>query len=163
MSEVLLCSDIGLPVLCEMLGRWGLELEGVPDGEAIPGSYWHAPEAGIIGRKVFVRGDTPIHSALHESCHTLCMDEQRRSELETDAGGDELEESAVCYLQILLADHLEGVGSDRLKQDMDTWGYSFRLGSTAAWFDEDAEDAREWLVVHGLIAPDDSPTWKLRD
>ncbi len=162
MSSVLLCSELGGSVLADMLSRWGLELEVTPDGAAIPGSYWDAPEAGLIGHRVYIRGDTPVHSALHESCHTICMDAVRRAELETDAGGDELEESAVCYLQILLADHLEGVGSERLKQDMDSWGYSFRLGSTAAWFDQDAEDAREWLVGHDLIEADGSPTWRLR-
>jgi hypothetical protein len=34
---------------------------------------------------------------------------------------------------------------------MDEWGYSFRLGSAAQWFAEDAEDARRWLEQHGLI------------
>ncbi len=34
---------------------------------------------------------------------------------------------------------------------MDAWGYSFRLGSTHAWFESDATDARAWLVAHGLI------------
>ena len=132
------------------------------DGNAIPGSYWNAPEAGLIRHQVYIRGDTPVHSALHESCHAICMDASRRAELDTDAGGDELEESAVCYLQILLADHLEGVGSKRLMQDMDSWGYSFRLGSTAAWFSEDAEDAWQWLIDHELVQADGSPTWKLR-
>ena len=61
------------------------------------------------------------------------------SQLPTDArhwdnaGGDDLEESAVCFLQVILADFLDGVGRDRLMRDMDAWGYSFRLGSTAAW------------------------------
>jgi hypothetical protein len=35
-------------------------------------------------------------------------------------------------------------------RDMDDWGYTFRLGSAAAWFEQDAEDARAWLVEHGL-------------
>jgi len=34
---------------------------------------------------------------------------------------------------------------------MDAWGYSFRLGSTRAWFEEDAADARDWLVRHGIL------------
>jgi hypothetical protein len=34
---------------------------------------------------------------------------------------------------------------------MDDWGYSFRLGSTAAWFERDADEARVWLQAHGLI------------
>jgi len=28
---------------------------------------------------------------------------------------------------------------------MDAWGYSFRLGSARAWFENDAEDAIGWL------------------
>jgi hypothetical protein len=34
---------------------------------------------------------------------------------------------------------------------MDEWGYSFRLGSTRAWFEQDAEDARLWLLDHGIV------------
>jgi hypothetical protein len=36
-------------------------------------------------------------------------------------------------------------------RDMDEWGYSFRLGSAAAWFEQDAKDARAWLIRHGLL------------
>jgi hypothetical protein len=35
--------------------------------------------------------------------------------------------------------------------DMDAWGYSFRLGSTQAWFEGDAADARQWLLRRHLI------------
>ena len=80
----------------------------------------------------------------------------------SDAGGDDLEESSVCYLQILLADRLPGVGRSRLMQDMDAWGYSFRLGSTQAWFESDAEDARVWLIDHGLVTAGDNAVFKLR-
>ena len=107
-------------------------------------------EAGLIGSAVFVRRDTPVHSLLHEACHSICMDDERRRSLHTDAGGDDAEENAVCFLQILLADEIPGVGRARLMEDMDRWGYSFRLGSTRRWFEEDAEDAREWLVKRGL-------------
>jgi hypothetical protein len=34
---------------------------------------------------------------------------------------------------------------------MDAWGYTFRLGSAARWFAEDADDARRWLLARGLI------------
>ena len=47
-------------------------------------------------------------------------------------------------------------------QDMDDWGYSFRLGSTRRWFDEDAEDAQSWLRTEGLLHADDGPTFQLR-
>jgi hypothetical protein len=57
------------------------------------------------------------------------------------------EEDAACYLQILLADSLAGVGRARLMDDMDAWGYTFRLGSARAWFENDAEDAREFLAA----------------
>jgi hypothetical protein len=47
--------------------------------------------------------------------------------------------------------------------DMDAWGYSFRLGSARAWFERDAEDARDWLIARGLIDSNDAPTWRCRD
>jgi hypothetical protein len=115
-----------------------------------------------VQRRVYVRLDTPIHSLLHEACHVICMDEERRAGLDRDAGGDDLEEAAVCYLQILLADYLPGVGRDRLMRDMDSWGYSFRLGNARAWFDSDAADARTWLHEHGLLSDAEKPTFVLR-
>jgi hypothetical protein len=33
---------------------------------------------------------------------------------------------------------------------MDAWGYTYRLGSTQAWFEQDADDARAFLEEHGL-------------
>jgi hypothetical protein len=90
------------------LSRFGLSPEWIDDDAPIPASFWGDPEAGIAGRRVYVRADTPVHSMLHETCHIVCMDEDRRNGLERDAGGDDLEESAVCYLQVLLADHLPG-------------------------------------------------------
>lgn len=134
-----------------LLKRFGLELVTVPDSTTIPSSYWGEPEAGLSGCRVYARGDTPVHSVLHEACHVICMDPERRARLERDAGGDDLEEAAVCYLQLLLADELPGVGRERLMRDMDAWGYSFRLGSTQAWFENDADDARRWLRQHGLL------------
>jgi hypothetical protein len=50
----------------------------------------------------------------------------------------------------VLADQLPGVGRERLMTDMDAWGYSFRLGSTRAWFEGDATEAREFLRTRGL-------------
>jgi hypothetical protein len=90
------------------------------------------------------------------------MPEIRRANLDRDAGGDDLEESAVCYLQILLADFLPGVGAERLMSDMNAWGYSFRLGSTRRWFEDDASDAREWLMQQGLVTPRGVPVFQLR-
>jgi hypothetical protein len=34
---------------------------------------------------------------------------------------------------------------------MDAWGYTFRLGSAARWYAEDAADARAWLAARGLL------------
>jgi hypothetical protein len=145
-----------------LLGRLGLELARVADGADIPGSYWGAPEAGLRGHTVWVREDTPLHSVLHEACHALCMDGARRAALERDAGGDFDEENAVCCLQILLADELPGVGATRLMRDMDAWGYTFRLGSAAAWYAADADDARRWLRGHGLIDAAGRPSGRAR-
>ncbi len=162
MNDVILCNQINGTALAELLARFGLTLEWVGDDQAIPGSWFGDPEAGIIARRVLVRGDTPVHSALHESCHLICMDQQRREKLHTDAGGDYDEENAVNYMEITLASYLAEVGRDRIMEDMDRWGYTFRLGSSRAWFEQDAEDARQWLLHHGLLSKAGEPTWKLR-
>ena len=161
-TSVLRVADVRFSKLTELLARFGLSLELLDDDAAITGSYWGEPEAGVVGRRVYVRLDTPVHSLLHETCHVICMDEKRRTGLERDAGGDDIEEAAVCYLQILLADCLPGVGRDRLMQDMDSWGYSFRLGSSRAWFESDAADARAWLLEHGLLSAAGTPLFVLR-
>ncbi|MEQ1439491.1 hypothetical protein AAG565_09010 [Fontimonas sp. SYSU GA230001] len=125
----------------------------VADGAAIPGSYWGDDEAGLIGDDLYLRADTPVHSLLHELCHWLCMEPRRRAALHTDAHpvGDDVEENATCYLQCLLADRLPGYSRARCFADMEAWGYSFVLGSAAAWFERDSEDARNYLRKHGLI------------
>lgn len=149
--DVLCVRDIDPADAAEVLARHGLELELVADGAPIPGSYWGEPEAGIIGPTVYVRPDTPVHSMLHEACHLAVLPPERRAQVHTDATDSVAEEDATCYLQILLADQIPGVGRDRLMADMDAWGYSFRLGSTRAWFEGDAEDARAWLAGRGLL------------
>lgn len=137
--------------LQDFLASHGLALTLLPLTAAIPGSYWGAPEAGLIGHALHARPDTPLTSLLHEACHYLCMDASRRDSLHTDAGGDVLEECAVCYLSILIAGLVPGYGRAEMLRDMDAWGYSFRLGSAAAWFEGDAEDARSWLVSEGWL------------
>lgn len=150
-SPVLCMQDIASQSVMDLLDRYGLEAQWLAQDAAIEGSFWGAPEAGIIGTRVYLRPDTPVHSFLHETSHIICMAPEIRKQHTGNAGSDDLEESAVCYLQVLLADNLPGVGRDRLMQDMDSWGYSFRLGSTNRWFTEDAEDAKEWLHAHDVI------------
>jgi len=159
---MLFVSDVPRSAILSLLQRYSLDLHLVADGATITGSFWGDSEAGIVGTTVFVRADTPLHSLLHETCHVICMSKDRRSSLDRDAGGDDLEESAVCYLQIVLADHVEGAGRDLLMQDMDAWGYSFRLGNTRDWFQSDAEDAKEFLMNHGLLDAAGDATFKLR-
>jgi len=134
-----------------LLLRYGLTVAEVTELETIPGSFWGDDEAGLVGSTLHIRGDTPLHSLLHESCHYICMDERRRSALHTNAGGTALEECAVCYLQIVLAESL-GINRQLLFANMDDWGYNFRLGSTALWFSDDAEDARQWLQQQQLLS-----------
>lgn len=162
MTDVLSCGELGLQILQNLLNPYELKVELVPAGQDIAGSFWGESEAGLIGKRLLVRADTPVHSALHEACHYICMDAQRRQQLHTNAGGDYAEENGVCYLQILLSEQLPNVGKQKAWSDMDAWGYSFRLGSTQAWFQQDAEDARQWLLKHHLIDAQNRPTWQLR-
>ena len=147
----------------DLLGRLGLTLCVVKRGDPIPGSFWGDEEAGLRENQLLARPDTPIHSILHEACHYVCMTPARRKGLDTDAGGDYEEENGVCFLQIVLADHLRGMDRHRMMQDMDAWGYSFRLGSARNWFEGDSDDARDFLARHELIDRDGRPTWKLRN
>lgn len=161
-SAVLTCTETPRASLVRLLADYGLELVGHPSGQVLPGSYWGGSEAGLAGNQLHVRPDTPVHSLLHETCHYLCMDPDRRRGLDTDAGGDYDEENAVCYLQILLADRIPGFGRERCMRDMDAWGYTFRLGSARAWFEQDAEDATTWLAGHDLIDERGLPTGRIR-
>lgn len=171
------------PALRTVLNRFGITLHLIAKDQPIPGTFWGEPEAGLIGTRLgtrlgtrsdtrlgtklsvelYARADTPVHSILHEACHCICMDANRRAALHTDAGGTALEECGVCYLSILLADQLPNYDRVRMLEDMDHWGYSFRLGSSAAWFEGDADDAQQWLHAHGLIDSNRRITWNIRD
>jgi hypothetical protein len=154
--------ELDLTDVRQLLSRYGLELIQLGDDAPIPASFWGEPEAGLAGRCLFVRGDTPAHSLLHELSHYVCMTSRRRAALWRDAGGDVDEESAVCYLQVLLADTVPGLGRNVIFQDLDTWGYSFREGCARSWFRGDGHAARRWLETNGLIDAVDEPTWELR-
>jgi hypothetical protein len=149
---VLTLADIDVGDVRLLLQSFGLRLIEVEAGEDIPGSYWGNPEAGLIGHDVYARPDTPVHSLLHEAAHLLVMPAEKRASMHTDASDCQHEEDATCALQIILADELPGVGRERLMADMDAWGYTFRLGSTRAWFEGDAEDALAFLATRGLPA-----------
>ena len=159
---VLLCGELTTGVLAELLARYGIELQSVAAGESIPGSFWGESEAGLIENRLLVRDDTPLHSAFHEACHYICMDQSRREGLHTDAGGDYDEENGVNYLQILLSEYIPQCGIARMFADMDAWGYSFRLGSAQAWFEQDSEDTYQWLLGYGLINEQCEPLWQVR-
>lgn len=152
-------AEIGVDLLARLFAGSGLGVVLVAAGAPIPGSYWGESEAGLIRHRLFVRLDTPLHSALHEAAHYLCMDPERREVLDRDAGGDYAEEDAVCYLQVLLIDRIAALTDSsrfnrlRLFADMDAWGYTFRLGSAQRWFETDADEARSWLEQRGMLAP----------
>lgn len=150
-ANVIRLAEIGFDAPAALLAGFGLTLQRVENLQPIPGSFWGDEEAGIIGSTVYARDDTPVHSLLHEAGHLLVLPPERRAEVHTDATDSIEEEDATCYLQIVLANQLAGVGSERLMADMDAWGYSFRLGSTRAWFERDASEAARFLIQRGLI------------
>lgn len=145
-----------------LLARYGLAAVRVSGEAPIPASFWGDSEAGLAAAGIYFRSDTPVHSLLHELGHYVCMSAPRRRDLWRDAESDGAEECAVCYLQVLLAEALPGMGRHRCFDDMDAWGYSFREGSARAWFAGDGREARAWLLFHRLIDVGDRPTWRLR-
>ena len=66
-------------VLGPLLARYRMSIEWVAPEAPIPGRHWGEPEAGLIGDRLYLRDDTPLHSALHEACHYICMDAGRRA------------------------------------------------------------------------------------
>jgi len=148
---VLTLADIEFPDVAALLARYGLQLCRVANGMPIPGSYWGDAEAGLIGSCVHARGDTPVHSLLHEAAHLIVLPTERREQVHTDATDSVEEEDAVCILQALLGDALPGVGRARVLADMDAWGYTFRLGSAQAYFEHDAESSWRWLAARDLV------------
>jgi hypothetical protein len=159
---VLRLSGLDRIAIATLLARYGLSLRLVPPEESIPGSYWGDSEAGLKEATLFARLDTPLHSVLHEAAHFVCMSAERRAGLDRDAGGDDAEECAVCYLQLTLSASLPQCGFGRACADMDAWGYSFRLGSARQWFEQDAADSRIWLQQHGVLDAGGNPTWNPR-
>jgi hypothetical protein len=148
---MLTLADTGFDAPAALLARFGLRLARVADGAPIPGSYWGEPEAGLVGATVHARADTPLHSLLHEAAHLIVLPPERRARVHTDATDSVEEEDAACVLQALLGDALPGVGAARILADMDAWGYSFRLGSAAAYVERDADEAWAWLQARGLV------------
>jgi hypothetical protein len=161
-ADVSRVGAVAHPAIFALTHRFGVELRLCTAGEDLPGSYWGDSEAGLRGNVLYVRADTPLHSLLHELSHYVCMSPERRAGLDRDAGGDDAEECAVCYLQILLADELPMFGRQRMFEDMDAWGYTFRLGSSRAWFEQDAADACIWLRRNGVVDDNHPPTFRLK-
>lgn len=149
-------SELPEHALKRLLACFGLHTLWVDTNQPIPGSFWGEPEAGVIANTVYVRPDTPVHSALHEACHLITAGEDKRATIHTDASDCQFEEDATCYLQIMLAEALPNTSATQVAEDMDRWGYSFRLGSAKAWFQQDADEARQWLVDRDIITPEDA-------
>lgn len=162
LQTVLRLQAVDFERLVKQLASYGLRLDTLAPEQEIPGSYWGESEAGLMAGTLYARPDTPLHSVLHEASHFICATPERRATLLRDAGGDDSEECAVCYLQILLADELPDVGRVALMRDMDDWGYSFRLGSTREWFERDAADAFAWLRANKIVDVSGRPTGQTR-
>jgi len=66
-SAVTLCTADHLTALGRVLATYGMTIAEVQRDVEIPGSYWGDSEAGLVGNTLYVRPDTPLHSALHDA------------------------------------------------------------------------------------------------
>src|SRR3569623_1999329 len=66
--NVVTCGEIQFSALEDVLSPYGIDVLPVPDGQPITGTHFGEPEAGLIAHRLYVRSDTPVHSALHEAC-----------------------------------------------------------------------------------------------
>ena len=57
---------------------------------------------------------------------------------------------------------VRGFWRERAWSDMDAWGYSFRLGATRTWFEQDSAEACAWLEQHGITDAAGALTGRLR-
>ncbi|MEN8665609.1 MAG: hypothetical protein ABF356_11695, partial [Polycyclovorans sp.] len=62
---MLRCNALDAIALAQWVTARGMQLHWVAADTAIPGSYWGDEEAGLIGDRLHVRPDTPVHSLLH--------------------------------------------------------------------------------------------------
>ena len=93
-----------------LLAQHGLDLIDIGAGEPIPGSFWGVPEAGVIGARVYVRADTPVHSLLHEACHLVVMPAARRNARWADWVAARMAQPGTVFVAVG-AGHLAGKGS----------------------------------------------------
>src|SRR3569833_2073887 len=77
--NVVTCGEIQLSALQDVLSPYGIDVLPVPDAQPIPGTHFGDPEAGLIAHRLYIRSATPVHSALHDACHYLCMASARRA------------------------------------------------------------------------------------
>jgi hypothetical protein len=62
----------------------------------------------------------------------------------------------------LLADEVEGYDQEQLLNDIDAWGYSFRMVSAHRRFTHYAEEVQKWLIDHNILNIHGELTWNLR-
>lgn len=68
--DVLRFCDIDSQELTELLTAYQIELCLTPDDEPVLGSFWGDEEAGLIGERLNLNTNTPIHSISHTSATT---------------------------------------------------------------------------------------------
>ena len=72
-TNVVNCDQQRHQELAKLLQPYGLIIKAVSMDTPIPGSFFGEREAGLISNTLYLRYDTPLHSALHEACHYICM------------------------------------------------------------------------------------------
>ncbi|MDB2544126.1 hypothetical protein N9X63_03545 [Woeseiaceae bacterium] len=65
MQQPIIIGDFENKELNNLINKYHFKLKILADHETIPASFWGDPEAGLIGKTIFVKKITPLHSFFH--------------------------------------------------------------------------------------------------
>jgi len=144
------------------LDRYGLSLHLVAPDEVIPARIG-ASARRADGIQIFARLDTAGAFGAARGRPFYLHDAGTARRLGYRCRRRSCGRECVCYLQIILAQSLPNVGRERMCRDMDEWAIRSGWEAPRSGSIQDAEDARDWLMRHGVLDSQSRPTYAVDD